>query len=314
MVHFPTEISMLSNYSNTNNSFFVKRDDLFAFSFGGNKARKGLHFWKEMINEQADAVVTYGSSSSNHCRVIASIASQERMECYVISPQSASEPTYNSQLVELCGANNIVVPVTEVSHTIDTLLKDLKASGKRPYFIPGGGHGKWGTQAYVDCFNEIVSYEAQHNVQFDYIFHASGTGTTQAGLVVGKLLNHHGVQIVGISIARKNPYGAQVVKDSIHEYLDEYDYDVSDEAIENAIIFDDSYVCAGYGYACPEIVATSVKVYRETALALDTTYTAKAWYGMEEYLKIHSITNKNILFIHTGGTPLFFTELAQLHI
>ena len=44
-------------------------------------------------------------------------------------------------------------------------------------------------------------------------------------------------------------------------------------------------------------------------IPMDTTYTAKAYSGMEEYLIDHEIRKKNILFIHTGGTPLFFDEL-----
>lgn len=65
--------------------------------------------------------------------------------------------------------------------------------------------------------------EQKHSIHFDYIFFASGTGTTQAGLVCGQIMNHDKRNIIGISIARKNPRGRDVVIKSIREYLVDYD-------------------------------------------------------------------------------------------
>jgi D-cysteine desulfhydrase len=33
---------------------------------------------------------------------------------------------------------------------------------------------------------------------------------------------------------------------------------------------------------------------------------------MKEYIKKNDIKGKNILFIHTGGTPLFFDDLEEV--
>ena len=33
---------------------------------------------------------------------------------------------------------------------------------------------------------------------------------------------------------------------------------------------------------------------------------------MEEYLQDHGVTGKNVLFLHTGGLPLFFDILPEL--
>lgn len=58
----------------TENELYVKRDDLYPLSFGGNKARKAELFWQDLESQKSDHVVTYGTSSSNHCRVIANLA------------------------------------------------------------------------------------------------------------------------------------------------------------------------------------------------------------------------------------------------
>lgn len=56
------------------NKLYIKRDDLVPYSFGGNKARKGVLFFEEIEKGGYDCVVTYGSSHSNHCRIISNMA------------------------------------------------------------------------------------------------------------------------------------------------------------------------------------------------------------------------------------------------
>ena len=78
---YVTPIQMLNEQLN-NNKFFIKRDDLLPISFGGNKVRKAILFFEELEEKCCDCVVTYGSSSSNHCRIIANIAAQKAFMLY----------------------------------------------------------------------------------------------------------------------------------------------------------------------------------------------------------------------------------------
>jgi D-cysteine desulfhydrase len=291
------------------NFLYIKRDDLLTFSFGGNKARKAVLFFEDMKKNNCNCVVTYGSNSSNHCRIIANMAASKNLPCYIISPADASKQTYNSKMIKLLGAKVVQCPASQVDATINATIKELKASGKNPYFIQGGGHGNIGTQAYVDVYTEIVQYEKANSIYFDYIFHASGTGTTQAGLICGMKLQGDIRNIIGISIARKNPRGGQVVMDSVKEYLDSIG---SESVATKAINFIDDYVHDGYGSFNDEILKIIREVLLVEGIPLDPTYTGKAFYGMKEYLKQNHITGKNILFIHTGGTPLFFDVMYKL--
>ena len=206
------------------------------------------------------------------------------------------------------GAEITVCPVAQVRETIDNKILSLKECGKKPYFIAGGGHGNLGTQAYVDCYDEIRTFEKENNIHFDYIFHASGTGTTQAGLVCGQILNSDVRKIIGISIARKNPYGRDVVVNSIKEYLCKKDTNTLDE-IDDKTIFIDDYVQDGYACSSEDIEQTIKHIMINYGIPLDSTYTGKAFDGMLKYIDENKIIDKNILFIHTGGTPLFFDNL-----
>lgn len=304
-----TPITLMTEYRS--NSVYIKRDDMVPFSFGGNKARKAFNFFREIDTGGFDIVVTYGSSSSNHCRIVSNMAAAHHFPCSIISPKEASEPTYNSKMMKLFGAEITTVPVNEVRDIIDKKLNKFREKGMKPYFIPGGGHGNLGTQAYVDCYDEICQFEKDRNIHFDYIFFASGTGTTQAGLVCGQLIKDDKRQIIGISIARKNPEGRQIVLNSIKDYLTEKKINISDVDISIATIFVDDYTGGGYGQQNEVIKENIYMILKQYGIPMDSTYTAKAYTGMLDYIEKEQIENKNILFIHTGGIPLFFDELLK---
>lgn len=299
----PTPIVDLEVYRS--NHLYIKREDLIPFSFGGNKARKAQLFFRDIDNGDYDCVVTYGSGSSNHCRVVANECCRRGMECYIIAPQEASEATFNSQMMEMFDAEITTVSVNEVHDTIEGKIAKLRATGKKAYFIEGGGHGNIGTEAYVLCYEEIKEFEKKQGFHFDYIFSASGTGTTHAGLVCGQLLHHDDRQIIGISIARKNPRGRNVVIQSIRDYMSGR---ATEEEIQQSTVFVDDYT-SGYGKDDKRVNETIEEVLKVYGIPLDATYTGKAFMGMTEYIK--EINGKNILFIHTGGTPLFFDALRS---
>lgn len=291
------------------NRVFVKREDLLPFSFGGNKARKARLFFEDIRTNGSDCVVTYGSSSSNHCRVVANAAAAEGLRCIVVSPLENQKKTYNESMLKVFGTEIFRCPLDQVSDTIRETMDSLHKEGAKPYFIPGGGHGNLGTQAYVDVYNEIVIQEKEKDIRFDILFFACGTGTTQAGLICGKLMCCDEREIVGISIARNTRRASDVILGSVNDYLTSCGRSPADGSV---VRIDDKYILGGYGKYSPEIVHTIRDVLVHEGIALDTTYTGKAFWGMKDYIKTKNIRGKNILFIHTGGTPLFFDSLREM--
>lgn len=305
-----TIIQNLGKYNN--NHLWVKREDLIPFSFGGNKARKAQLFFQEINQGDYDCVVTYGSGGSNHCRVIANECYRRGMDCYIISPEETNRWTFNRQMMDMFQAKITTVPVREVHDTIERKISELQKSGKKPYFIEGGGHGNIGTEAYVQCYAEIRDYEEQNNIYFEYIFLASGTGTTQAGLVCGQLLHDDKRVIIGISIARKNPYGREIVIDSVSSYMTSKGTNIDGHEMESKVIFLDDFIGDGYGRKNPQILQTAKDIMIGYGIPLDSTYTAKSFWGMKQYIIQKNIKDQNILFIHTGGTPLYFDDIKQM--
>jgi D-cysteine desulfhydrase len=80
----------------------------------------------------------------------------------------------------------------------------------------------------------------------------------------------------------------------------------------DVVNFVDDFVLDGYVSYNNDILMTIKDVLVHDGIPMDTTYVGKAYWGMKEYIKKNEIAEKNILFIHTGGTPLFFDDLEEL--
>ena len=292
-----------------NNNLFILREDLIPFSFGGNKVRKGLKFFQHIVENKHDSVITYGSTSSNHSRVIANMAKMYDLKCVVITPKENNDSAFNNVLVNYLGAKVVHSDIKDIKKTINKAMNIELENGNNPYFIKGGGHGNIGTSAYVEVFDKLLEYEKANDINFDYIFLASGTGTTQAGLIIGNLIFKANKKIIGISIARSRLNGSKIILDSINDYSSENNLNLVIK--DKDLIFDDAYIVNGYGTCNSEIESIIHNQLYLNGLPLDPTYTGKAFWGMEEYIKREKITNKNILFVHTGGTPLFFDYFTK---
>lgn len=299
------------NYLN-NNKVYIKRDDLIPFSFGGNKVRIAQEYFTDMKKRDCDCIISYGNSKSNLNRVIANMSKSLNIHCYIISP--VEEPketmdTLNSRIVKLMGAEIIKCSKKNVTATVERVINQCEAKGYKPYYINGDKYGKGNEKvavdAYVKVYDEILKYEKDNEIMFDYIFHASGTGLTQAGLIAGKIKNNDNKKIVGISIARNKEIG----KSAIRRNLKAYYSNICSDRLNNEIEFEDKYISDGYGKYNNEIVKVVKNILSTDGIPLDYTYTGKAFWGMLKYIKENNIIKNNILFIHTGGTPLFFDDL-----
>ncbi|NLD61206.1 pyridoxal-phosphate dependent enzyme [Candidatus Sumerlaeota bacterium] len=294
------------------NHLYIKRDDLLPYSFGGNKLRIALELLADFRIKQCDCFVSYGSSCSNLNRVVANICRTEGIPCYVVSSVADSECSVsnNSILVEALGATIVTCAKDNVRATVRGLLNQLTAQGYKPYYIYGNEDGNGNesvlVRAYEKVFDEILSQEKALRIEFDYVCHASGTGMTQSGLLLGKLKYKSRKHIVGLSIARNQANGTAAICRYLNSSLS-----VTGD-VRCALLFEDKYVCGGYGQYDSRVVQTIRDVFEKNGIPMDLTYTGKGFCGMIQYLSENQIKNKNVLFIHTGGTPLFFNSLQTV--
>ena len=83
---------------------------------------------------------------------------------------------------------------------------------------------------------------------------------------------------------------------------------------DDLVEFVDDYTGAGYGTDNDAVSRCIREVLVKAGFSLDPTYTGKAFWGMQDYLNRKCITGKKVLFIHTGGTPLFFDYMNGIQL
>ena len=118
----------------SDNELYIKREDLYPFTFGGNKARIAEAYFEEIASGGYDCVVTYGGRASNLCRTVAMMAAQRGIPCAAVMHDQGEGGTYNERLTRFSGARTVVCPVDKVAETIDAETDWLRQEGRRPFF------------------------------------------------------------------------------------------------------------------------------------------------------------------------------------
>ncbi len=318
LIELPTPLQYLSEISRDYaNEFYVKRDDLAGPEPGGNKARKLEYIMGEVKKKGCNHIITCGSVFSNHCRLTAMAANKAGVDCTLVlnravESEAETDPKLrgNYFIFQLLDVDIKLIDRSEREVTMKNIYEKLKQKGKNPYLIEAGGNEPAGVHGYVEAAAEIKEQCQLPGDKFDYIFIASGTGTTQAGLLIGNYINNCTETVIGISVEAGEKEGKQKISSSIEEYASLNGMDLS--LLKEDIHFIDDYIGKGYG-KIDENVASMLKytASRENIL-FDPIYTGKAFTGMMAFIQKYKIKNKNILFLHTGGLPITFNKSEEI--
>lgn len=299
---------------------FIKRDDCTGLATGGNKARKLEFLMAEAVAGGADAVITQGGIQSNHARQTAAIASKLNMKCVLALESSAEsqDPPYqasgNVLLDRLYGAEiHCFPPGADMEVTTQELADQYKALDQHLYIIPSGGSNPTGVLGYVNCAFEIVSQLREQGLRVDCLVHATGSGGTQAGLIVGFQLTGMKIPVLGISVSRSRPAQEQKVYDLVRQTSEHLG--LKPAPPRNDVVVNSDYVGDGYGVPTDGMFHAVTTAARYESILLDPVYTGKAMDGLIDLIvnKHRFGKDKNILFLHTGGSAGLFGYTAQLN-
>lgn len=288
----------IDNYLIDGISISVVRDDIYPFVGGGGKARKAVYYEKLLKEQGYNAVVTCGGIQSNHNRAIALMCAKNGWKCHLCI-QGTNELFFaekgNALLDRLSGAECELIKPEDTAIAMDRAMEKFAAEGYKPYYCHGGGHDLPGGVSFVEAVEELaVQIEKP-----DFFFHASGTGSTQAGIVVGlDRVGWSDVKCIGISVARQYERGRQVIAEFANMLANYYGMT---ERYDDRIIFNTDYLYGGYEKFTSEMNAYLKKAMKETGLMFDTTYSGKAFYGMMDIIKKEGLQDKKLVFWHTGG-------------
>lgn len=311
---YKTPIEYLGNLSKVMGgpNIYMKRDDLLGLTSGGNKTRKLEFLMAEALEQEADTILTCGAVQSNHCRLTLAAAVKEGLKCQLILEERvpgiyAPEASGNNFLFRLLGVEDVrVVPGgSDMMAELEKLAEELRAQGRKPYIIPGGGSNPTGALGYVSCAQEIQEQAFEMGINFDHIVSASGSAGTHAGLISGIIGNNMNIPMTGISVNRPKEVQTDAVFSLAERTLEKLG-SANKIKREDVVVFDD-YVGPGYSRPTQSMVDAVQLLARTEAILMDPVYTGKTMAGMLDLIRKGYFKDcENILFVHTGGSPALY--------
>jgi len=319
----PTPLESLSRLSEKFGiDMHVKRDDLTGADLTGNKIRKLEFLLADALANGCDTVITCGAAQSNHARATAIAAVRlglgVRLLLRTRDPENPPPFEGNILLDRLVGAEIVWLTFEEYGRRAEMLAaaaESLRNSGKIPYVIPEGGSNAMGAWGYVRAVEELAFELATLPGAQEHpttIIHATGSGGTTAGLILGVKLLGLNARVVGINVCNDRDYFIGVVGDICQTAIDTYQLNLSFFR-ERDIEIVDGYVGSGYGKAGPKELSLILEVARSEGILLDPVYTGKAFYGMSQELQRNpEVFGDRIVFVHTGGLFGLFPMADQI--
>jgi L-cysteate sulfo-lyase len=314
LAHLPTPLEPMERLSKHLGSarLWIKRDDCTGLSSGGNKTRKLEFLMGDALAKGADTIITQGAIQSNHARQTAAAAARLGLECHLLledrTGNNAPDYTLNGNVLldRLHGASVSKRPGgADMNAEMEVLAADLRAKGKRPYVIPGGGSNPVGALGYANCALELVAQANERGLKIDHVVHATGSAGTQAGFVAGLVAINANIPVLGIGVRAPKEKQEQAVFDlavRTAEFMGAPGIVKREHIVANT-----DYVGPGYGLPT-EGMAEAVKLLaRFEGILLDPVYTGKGMAGLIDLVRKGFFPkDSDVVFLHTGGSAGLF--------
>ena len=319
LCHQPTPLEEMPRLSAALNGpkFLIKRDDCTGLATGGNKTRKLEFLLADALQQGADMLVTQGAVQSNHVRQTAAAACKFGLDCHALLerrvPDRAAdyETTGNVLFDHIFGTTiEFRPPGLDMNAEARTVTEKFSVSGRKPYFIPGGGSNEIGALGYVSCAYEMLAQFDAQGLDVGWIVLASGSAGTHAGLLAGLHAAGSDIPVMGISV--RQPRERQIA--AVHKLAAATAAQLTDTplSLEKTMI-DDGYVGAGYGLPTEGTIAAINLIARKEGVLLDPVYSAKGLAGMIGLTEQKFFdSQKDVVFLHTGGAAALFAYGNQL--
>jgi 1-aminocyclopropane-1-carboxylate deaminase len=298
-------------------SIWAKREDCNSgIAYGGNKTRKLEYLIADALAKGCDTLVSIGGVQSNHTRQVAAVAARVGLSCVLVQESWVNwpDPVYdkvgNILISRLAGADVRLVQAEfgiGVKSSWQQTLRELEASGRRPYAIPAGASDHpLGGLGFVNWAYELAEQERQLGVFFDTILVCSVTGSTQAGMVAGfaALAGAHSRprRILGIDASAKPAR----TRDQIRRIACQTAklIGVQRDLADDDIHLDERYHAGTYGIPDDATVDAMRLAARTEGMVTDPVYEGKSMAALIDLVSRREIPpDAMVLYAHLGGQP-----------
>jgi len=284
---------------------WVKRDDISAADYGGNKIRKLEFLLAEAKQQGCSSVLTFGGLGSNHALATSLNCRRLGLHCIaILTPEPATAAVRRTLLYhQLLGTQIEVATRYALAREIaDEARKDRGPDAV--YEIPFGGSSWMGATGFVNAAFELADQVATGQCpEPDVIYLGCGTAGSTAGLALGLQLAGLKSRIEAIQVTPDSIQPARLYQTLFEETAAEL------QRLDPAITLQGLDVAAvkvrgdqlGEGYAIPTPAAREAAelAERNEQMPVSLTYTAKALAALIADARAGLLAGKRVLFWNT---------------
>ncbi len=292
---------------------WVKRDDVTALEYGGNKVRKLEFLLARALQNGARSIITFGALGSNHVLATSVHGRALGLDVHAVLTPQARTSYLASNVASDLAAGAVLHPAASfeaaprVAVGVRSELRER--DGVEPFIIPFGGTCPESDAAYVNAACELAEQVSAGLVpEPDLAYVPLGSAGTSVGLAVGFAAAGLATRVVAVRVVpeavaneaslREVVDGAVGVLRGLDESfpaltLDDLDLEVRHE-----------FFGSGYAVPTPEC-REAVRIAGQAALGLETTYTGKSLAAMRADAASGRLADKTVLFWNTyNSRPL----------
>lgn len=307
---FPTPVEPLAGLCSRLNrsSLYIKRDDLSATPYGGNKIRKLEFLLADARKRGAVRIITSGAAGSNHALATAIYSRKYGFDCtLMLFAQPPGHGIGRQLLADFATSAELLHDATYTAHCrhlSEVVTRYTKTDGVPPYVIPAGGSSAIGVAGYVNAAFELAAQIRRGELpEPAAIYITLGTMGTVAGLLLGLTASGikstvAAVQVVPEAVADHRKL-AILFKES-NKLLHDADPSFPLIRYEQASLeLKYNYLGDGYGISTPATDA-AIAIFRDSDdLILDPVYTGKTAAAFLDDIVTERLHQKPVLFWNT---------------
>lgn len=284
----------------------VKRDDLCAADYAGNKVRKLEFLLAAALEAGAGRIITAGATGSHHAFATAWHGRRLGLQSTLVLFPQRLTPHVREMLLLMHATGAELRWVRRMEGVPFGLWRArLAHRATSPVAIPPGGSSAVGALGYVNAGLEVAAQMQADGDVASTIHIAAGTLGTVAGLAIGLAWAGMPVPIQATRITSRLVTSERVlhglVRDTLTLLKQAGARDLPDASAAAALVqLRHDQIGTGYGHATPQ-ADEAAALFAAAGLHLDPTYTAKAAAAL-----LHDITRP------AAGTPLFWHTLSAV--
>lgn len=280
ITHGPTPVARLARLARPGGpELWIKRDDLTASPYGGNKPRKLEFLLADARRRGSTRILTVGGTGSNHCLATTLYGRRAGFDVeLLLIPQPVTDHVRMS--LKLYARHASALHLGRSYDEAAAVERARRAEHPSLCYIPIGGSTPLGALGFVNAALELAAQVAGGHLPAPArVLVAAGTCGTLAGMVLGFKLAGLPTRVTGIRVVDRAVTNAGTVlalARGARELLAPHVPAAQAVAIaESDFEIDERFFGAGYGHPTPEGLEAIRRFDAEEGLKLEPTYTGK---------------------------------------